>query len=337
MKEHDIRPADLHNKYIELSRVDAETYFRGKPRTAIDCVACDSHNTDVSFEKFGFVYSLCNDCGTLFQNPRPGIEIFEVFYRDSKSSNFWAEEFFPATLENRRDKIFRPRAEKLHELMQRYAPECDVIVDVGAGFGVFLDEWRKLNPKSTLIAIEPSKLMADECRKQGFDTHETLIEDVKGLDSCADVAVCYEVLEHVHSPYDFLKSITKIIKPGGCILISTLSIDGFDLGLLWDRSMQVSPPHHINFLSIDGFEKLFSRLGLENVEVITPGKLDVDIVRNAALEDPNILEGNRFLKEILRSQERRNAFQSFLVDNKLSSHAWVMGRVPATFGENNNE
>jgi hypothetical protein len=64
------------------------------------------------------------------------------------------------------------------------------------------------------------------------------------------------------------------------------------------------------------------------IEVMTPGRLDVDIVRNAVASDESILDGQRFLKRVLSDDVVAAEFQRFLAEHQLSSHAWVMGKVP---------
>jgi len=71
---------------------------------------------------------------------------------------------------------------------------------------------------------------------------------------------------------------------------------------------------------------LFKRAGLEDVVVTTPGKLDIDIVRNATNANPELLKKNLFIQKILDNKSASNAFQTFLSNNQLSSHVWVMGR-----------
>lgn len=100
----------------------------------------------------------------------------------------------------------------------------------------------------------------------------------------ADLLVCFEVLEHVHNPLAFLKSLIRLVRPGGLVLVTTLCISGFDLQVLWDRSHHIAPPHHINFPSITGIRNLFTRAGAKSIEIPTPCKLDVDIVPNGLLE-----------------------------------------------------
>ena len=142
----------------------------------------------------------------------------------------------------------------------------------------------------------------------------------------ADMVVCFEVLEHTYEPLDFLNSLCRLVKPGGMVFISTLCIDGFDLQTLWDQSSQIYPPSHINFLSVRGFQNLFQRAGLVDVNISTPGKLDVDIVRNALQKNPELLKDNRFLQHVIVDENKADIFQKFLAENQLSSHAWVSGK-----------
>ena len=329
MKEKDIRPEALLSRYLELSEEDAARCFGDDHRVPIPCIGCGGRNTELAFEKHGFVYSLCQDCGTLYQSPRPSLSSFEAFYRDSASSNYWAEVFFPAVAEARREKIFRPRVERLAALCDAEGVQIQRLVDVGAGYGIFLDEWRKQAPAAHLVAVEPSFALAEECRAKGLDVVENIVEQVGSeYEGFADLVVCFEVLEHVHDPSAFVKSLMRLARPGGLVFISTLCIDGFDLQMLWDKSNQIFPPHHINFLSVDGFEQLFSRAGMVDISVTTPGKLDVDIVRNASQKTPELMQGQQFLQRLINDEQTAAAFQDFLATNRLSSHAWVLGSVP---------
>lgn len=329
MKESDIRPEKLLDRYLALSALDAERCFADAPRLDIPCVACGGQHLVREFDKNGFAYSSCEGCGTLFQCPRPPIGSFEAFYRDSASSRYWAEEFFPAVAEARREKIFRPRVDRLSELCTSKSIAVKTLVDVGAGYGIFLDEWRRRSPDADLLAVEPSAALARECRAKGFTVVEDIVENVAGHDECADLVVCFEVLEHVYDPLAFVRVLLRLVRPGGYVFVSTLGVDGFDIQMLWEKSNSIFPPHHINFLSVAGFQKLFERAGLVDVEVSTPGVLDVDIVRNAARRDTALLDGQRYLRGVLADESKSAAFQRFLSENRMSSHAWVIGKKPA--------
>jgi 2-polyprenyl-3-methyl-5-hydroxy-6-metoxy-1,4-benzoquinol methylase len=326
MKEADIRPEHLHRRYLELSARDAALCFNNVLRLEIPCVACHSFHIEPRFQKSGFGYARCSDCGTLYQSPRPPIEAFESFYRDSVSSRYWAEEFFPAVAEARRASIFRPRVERLLALCAERNISVERLIEVGSGFGIFLEEWRARSPGTELLAIEPSKKMAAVCREKGFSVAEDIVENVKGRDGYADLVVCFEVLEHVYDPLAFIKILGRLVRPGGYVFISTLCVDGFDIQTLWDKSNSISPPHHINFLSIEGFMRAFTLAGLAEMSITTPGKLDVDIVRNAFVNDPGVLKDNRFAQMLVKDPTKAEAFQNFLAVNQLSSHVWVLAK-----------
>jgi len=329
MKEYEIRPRALLNRYLELVAEDAKNCFNKETRLHLTCVACDCNEATHQFDKSGFAYVVCSECGTLYQNPRPPLTAFDSFYCQSKSSQYWTEVFYPAVAEIRREKIFRPRVNEMIKLIEEKKIKIERLIDVGAGYGILLDEWRQRFPHTKSIAIEPSPIFAKECRAKGFEVVEEMAENVKGYDNFADLVICFEILEHVYDPFTFLQALKQFVRPGGYLFISTLSIDGFDLQTLWEKSNQIFPPHHINLLSIAGFEKLFQRAGLTETTISTPGELDVDIVRNAQKFDPKILNGQRFLHKLLNDDNSARKFQQFLVEQRMSSHVWIIGRKPS--------
>jgi 2-polyprenyl-3-methyl-5-hydroxy-6-metoxy-1,4-benzoquinol methylase len=265
---------------------------------------------------------------TLFVSPRPTEAMINSFYRDSDSSRFWAERFFPETAQARRIKIFRPRARLAARLIRKYkVPAPAVLADVGAGFGIFLEEARRTGIFEGLIGIEPSRDLAACCRKKAFTVVEKPMEEIGADEVRASVACSFEVLEHLFDPERFIGSIARMLRPGGLLIFTTLTISGLDLQVLWERSKSISPPHHINFLSIEGLKRLIARCGMDEVEISTPGKLDVDIIRNMMMESEGV-KVPRFIEYMIKHRDPETAarFQRFLQANNLSSHARVIAR-----------
>jgi SAM-dependent methyltransferase len=324
VKESDIRPSDILNRYLELCNEDSTIYFKGCVRQDIPCPACDSKQIKHSFNKWGFDYVVCQECGTLYQSPRPPQEIFSRFYQESRSAEYWAKTFFPTVAEARREHLFCPKVQQIAQLCEQDDFYPAVIADVGAGYGLFLEEWGKTYPESELIAIEPNPDLAQICRSKKLKVVESFIEETNHLYGKTDMVVALELIEHVHDPYKFCSSLKRLLQDGGRLLLTGLTVDGFDIQTLWEHSKSVSPPHHINFMSILGFEQLLTRVGFSNIRIFTPGKLDVDIVKNFVAEKPDILMGQRFIKNLLeRSEETLKDFQMFLSDHLFSSHCWI--------------
>lgn len=335
MKEHDIRPRELFDAYLAVARQDIGVYFADHASFVdVACPACASTSSTASFTKHSMRYCVCDGCDSLFMSPRPTRDMIDRYYRESASSKFWAERFFPETAEARRVQIFRPRAQLIAELVSRIGvPTPRVVADVGAGYGLFLEELSQLGVFDEVVAIEPSNELAKACRTRGFRVIERTIEDLTPEDLRASVMTSFEVLEHLFDPLAFLESIRRVMAPGGLLLFTTLTVSGWDIQLLWERSKSVSPPHHINLLSTEGLARLVERAGFELVELATPGKLDVDIVLNMLSEDPS-LELPRFARYLLRRRgpEAWAAMQNLLQEHRLSSHVRIVARAPDRAG-----
>ena len=332
MKESEIRPEELFSEYLRLSAEDAKKYFSDKNtgRQYRDCPACGRDNAELEFEKLGFNYVRCDFCHSLYANPCPEEELLAEYYRDSESSKYWAEVFFPTVSGIRREKIFRERANKINELFHTAKIELNKIIDVGAGFGIFLEEIQKQFPKAIIAAVEPSTVLARECKNKGFPTMEGFAHDAANKSEwkeSADLVTSFEVIEHIINPLQFINDMKSLIKTGGTLLITGLFGDGFDIQILGLHSKSISPPHHINFLSRRGVDLLMERADLKLVNFITPGKLDVDIVRNALSENKELVKDPFLLDLLLNADEKtQDNFQKFLSENCLSSHMWILAR-----------
>lgn len=328
MREQDIRPEAIFARYLELSKADTERFFgESCPRHDVACPGCGDASSIPAFAKDSFQYCECATCATLFVSPRPSAAAFDAFYGDSPSATYWSEVFFPTSAAARREQIFVPRVAKILEMLSARSLEPVSLIDVGAGAGMFLEELRNRQPAIHAIAVEPGEKLAAVCRALGFETVQAPAEDAAAVTNSADVVVCFEVLEHVHDTLRFARALAALVKPGGHLFLSSLSVDGFDIQTLWEKSRSVAPPHHINFLSHRGFSTLFLRAGFSSVELLTPGRLDVDIVANALADNPTLLQTNRFVSRLMqRDQATRDSFQRFLADNRMSSHTWVVAK-----------
>ena len=332
MKESEIRPQKLFNQYLKLAKKDSEKFFSDHSRfTETPCPSCGNKKQMPGLEKHGFTYALCSGCGSLYLSPRPPTDMYDLYYREAESVNFWSTHFYKGTAEARRQKIYRPRAQMVAKLAGQYghlSGNSSLFADIGAGYGLFLEEVENLHLFDRIIGIEPSAKMAQVCRDRGFDVIQKYVEDTEGVSIDATFLTAFEVIEHVLDPLAFLLSAKCILRNGGLLMFTTLTVSGFDIQVLWENSKSVYPPHHINLLSIEGFRRLVERSGLELISLQTPGELDVDIVRNIYLEKSDI-DIPRFAVSIINASEMaRSNFQNFLKANNFSSHVQIIARRP---------
>ena len=332
MKESDIRPQALFDRYLELSRQDIAVFFADHEQFAtVPCPACGEAEVSLAFKKFGFQYVTCDACGSLFNSPRPTQAMIDRYYRESTAVKFWATTFYKETEAERRARLFVPRAELVHELARKYELAGTTFVDIGCGYGVLLEEVARQPGFETVIGIDLSPDLAQVCRDKGFFVIKKKAEEVLPSEVTAGVATSFEVLEHLYNPTVFLKRIRDLLLPAGILLLTTLTCSGFDIQVLWEHSKSVYPPHHINLISVEGMIQLVTRSGFELADLSTPGELDVDIVRNTVTENPAI-DLPRFVRQIIDSPDEGVSarFQQFLKANRLSSHIRVVAQCPVS-------
>ncbi|UCE51503.1 MAG: class I SAM-dependent methyltransferase [Desulfobacterales bacterium] len=329
MKESEIRPQQLFNRYLELSRRDIERFLSDRTRfKEVSCPACGCEERKPGLVKFEFSYVLCASCGSLYLSPRPTVEMYKYYYQEAESVKFWSTHFYRETAEARRQEIFKPRALLVGEWAKKSGIKSNgegLFVDIGSGYAIFLEEVRRLELFGQIMGIEPESNLAKVGRYRGFDIIEKRLEDIEDGEVGADFATAFEVLEHAFNPLEFLGAARRILRPGGILMFTTLTVSGFDIQVLWENSKSVYPPHHINLLSTQGMRDLVARSGLRLIDLCTPGELDVDIVHNIQRENPAIQLPSFVASIINAPDDVRTNFQNFLKANELSSHIRVIG------------
>jgi len=323
MKEKDIRPQELFDELLRLNKLDIEKYFTSSIKETISCPAC-GENGESSFVKNGFSFDECQKCKTLYVSPRPKREYFDANYTDSQSTKYWATTFYKATEKNRREMLWKPKAKMIKDKIDAFAPDTEKIVDIGGGYGIFVEEFLKISDVKHMV-IEPSEYLSKVCEEKGLKTLVKFLEDIEedDLPNVKKTFVSFELFEHLHNPKEFLNTLYKVMDKYDMFVFTTLSGMGADIRTLWEDAKPVSPPMHLNFLNPKSITILLEKVGFEVVEVTTPGKLDIDIMNNNKY---NIKD--RFWKDFLEysTEEEKQNMQKFISDNKLSSHMMIVCR-----------
>lgn len=288
---------------------------------SVSCPACSSGGGSNFFEKYGFKYLKCPDCQTIYMSPRPSPAVMAGYYKASENYRYWATHIFPASEQSRREKINRPWLERIIRLTDEHGIERSHLVEVGAGFGTFCALANTEKAFDRVTAIEPTPEMATACRQRGVSVIEVGIEDVADLVAPADVLVAFEVVEHLFEPKVFFDQAVALLKPGGILVVSCPNGLGFDISVLGALSQAVDP-EHVNLLNPNSLSRLAARSGLLTLETGTPGRLDAELVRIAALRNSFDLQSQPFLLRVLIDEwdSKGQAFQRFLADNGFSSH-----------------
>jgi hypothetical protein len=322
LKGSDIRPPALLSKFRELSIKESSNYFGNPARlVSIPCPACDSSVYLPVFVKNGFQYNRCSECASVFVSPRPTHEALVRYYNSSKAGKFRVDYFSRKTEESRRIHVLRSRVNWLGRIVDGVNNGgTGGFGDIGTNYPVIFDEVKKLDLFDGFYSIRPSPGMEGYIVNKKARVSQ---DNPTGLGALT----AFEQLEHEYSPYDYIKDAYDMLSDNGVFFLTTRTISGFDLQVLWEKASYIFVPEHLNLLSIKGITKLFTRCGLDLMEISTPGQLDVELVLHAIKEDSSIKLPS-FIDYILRScsTETHNDLQQFLQRNRLSSHLRIAAR-----------
>ena len=328
INEEDIRPADLMAQQAGCAENDRQFLLKRKNQfVEVPCPACDSTDHKPAFSKKDFYYVTCCHCRTVYMTPRPDEQLLKEFYSNSENYAYWNKHIFPATEETRRKNIFKPRAERLAEICRENKIVGGTALEIGAGFGTFCQELQRLNIFNKIIGIEPTPDLAQTCRDRGLEIIEKPIEECDLPHDSVDVIASFEVIEHLFKPARMIAAASKLLRPGGMLVLSCPNVKGFDIATLGIHSDTIDH-EHVNYFHPDSIRVLLERHDLQVLDVQTPGQLDADLVRSAAIAGKINLTDQPLLHRILLEDWDTigHPFQTFLAQNLLSGHMQTVGK-----------
>ena len=292
------------------------------------CPACGADDATARFEKYRCQFVECRSCSTLYMSPRPSPEIMEDYYRNSENYAVFNQYIFPKSEDSRREKICRPNLERIIEECRNRGLVRPSLLEIGPGFGTFAALALDCKFFDKVTVVERTISMVAACQAKGLNVIDSSLEELHAVEAdFADLAVCFEVIEHIFDPTLFLKVVNKMLKPGGLFMFTCPNGAGFDTMLLQSFSQAVDT-EHVNLFNTQSIATLLSRCGFEILSIETPGRLDVDLVRRAVLAGEFDITDQPFLQELLvnRFDELGMPFQQFLVQHGLSGNMRVFAR-----------
>jgi len=174
----------------------------------------------------------CEECGLLFQWPRPSGAELRRAYEGVVDPLYMAER------ENR-IRTFRRVVRALG------AAEGRGLLDVGAYCGYFLEVARDAGYRAE--GLELSRWAADHARAAGFVVHaEPLRERARSGDRY-DVLTMWDVLEHLPDPREEIEAARQLIRPGGHLHLSTIDTGSLVARLLGARWPWLMDMHLVYF------------------------------------------------------------------------------------------
>lgn len=188
-----------------------------------------------------FTLVRCRNCGFVYINPRPTVEEIGGFYPETYSSND------SETCGLAGFKIHGVHWEKTMELRAQQLLRFKSggrLLDVGCSTGLFLVYMRSRG--WDVRGVEPRADAVRAAREKfGLDVVAGYIEDAPFAPDSFDAITLNHVFEHVHDPRGLLKSIKKLLAPGGAVMIDVPNFAGLEARIFGERWIAIDAPRHL--------------------------------------------------------------------------------------------
>lgn len=319
-----IRPVNIHNNILlQREKCGVDFYLKNSESfVEIDCPCCLKNSGDIVFYKYGYTHKKCKECDTLYVSPRPTQEMLFEYYSSYESPNSW-NELLISTNNERKYLQHIPRVEFI---INNSDNNKKVFVDLGAGNGNFAKAVQEVNIFEEVIASDIADGCIEACKKQGLKSIKCTVTDFE--EASIDCITFNDLIEHVFNPFEFLSDCHSRLKENGILMLSTPNGEGFDFKILKEKTENITPPEHIQYLNPKSMEIILEKIGFEVLDISTPGILDVEIIKRQIKEKNLDLSNNEFINFLysLEDDSVEKNFQEFLQKSNLSSHMLVFAR-----------
>jgi 2-polyprenyl-6-hydroxyphenyl methylase / 3-demethylubiquinone-9 3-methyltransferase len=297
-----------------------------------NCPFCDSSLYD-PIEKFRGSYGVakCKQCSSVFVNPVPNQKALEDYYNNSKC-NGMLQDLYRDRYHKKNyiiDDRVKEAAKYILDISKTNKREINIL-EVGCGSGAFLSKLHKyfyVNNNFDEIKINfngididrhaISKPVSEYVNLECFSIEEYSYKALKKY----DLILHFELIEHLSDPALLMQKTHALLKDKGILLFTTQNYNGLEMMASNYNSYRILahsifPPMHLNAFSTTNILHFSLRNGFNILHILTPGKLDVDMVNITS----DFIDDKVF-KEIANLDEKNKGFLQNIISKLMcSSH-----------------
>jgi SAM-dependent methyltransferase len=203
----------------------------------------------------------CEDCGTIFQNPRLSLAGLDFYYRD----------FYDGVSAEHLERIFAAETSWYGDrvdLVERFA-EPRRWLDVGTGHGHFCLVARQRWPKARVEGLDMTDAIEEAERRGWVDRgHRGLFPELApGLAGAYDVVSMHHYLEHTRDPAAELDAAAVALEPGGFLEIEVPDPESPLRRVFRNAWMPYFQPQHQHLIPAGTLEGLLAERGFTTLAV----------------------------------------------------------------------
>jgi 2-polyprenyl-3-methyl-5-hydroxy-6-metoxy-1,4-benzoquinol methylase len=141
-----------------------------------------------------------------------------------------------------------------------YVPRNVRVLDIGCGFGESLGYYEARGCEAYGVdADENIRWVAD---KFGYNLHVGLFKSDIYKPDFFDYVTMAQVIEHAIDPVETFKNVAKVLKPRGCLILSTPNAKGWGSRIFGKKWINWHAPYHVHLFSGKSMKLAAEKAGL---------------------------------------------------------------------------
>src|SRR5262249_40212919 len=177
-----------------------------------------------------FQIATCASCGFTVTAPQPTLAELGAYYPAGYYGNP-GDRRFPPIVEALQKVLYNRRV-RMVEAVRR--GQQGRVLDVGCGRGLLLAAFRRSGWETQGTELsDAAGSYAREVAKVPVETGT--LEAINFPSDHFDAITMWHVLEHIHDPRVMLSEVSRLLKPGGVLLVGVPNFSGFEARLFRDK------------------------------------------------------------------------------------------------------
>lgn len=246
------------------------------------CPLCSSAEVPEYCRKGRYLIRRCDGCGNgyldLAETPLDPSALYQEGYH-LKPAGHSADAHAPVGYDDyyAMEPAFRRTfSARLSELLRRQPPAPGrSLLDIGCGPGFFLDLAR---PHYAVQGVELAPEAVAHARERlKLDVKQAPFDGKMFAEASFDAVTMFDTIEHVPDPIGALNGISRVLKPGGWVQLTTGDFSSLASRVSGANWHLLTPPDHLFYFTRGGLVGLMEKHGFEVAAVRYPyGHFTVD-------------------------------------------------------------
>ncbi len=204
----------------------------------------------------------CVSCKLGLLDPQPNPQEVTHLYQDG---NYYAETGPGYTDYSGQEKTLRLTFRKLIARVTNHLEKTNSVLEIGCGFGFFLDEIKDLFTEVVGTEMDPNAVQ--HARELGIQVNNSSLENFETSQNW-DLVAMIQVIEHIVDPEEAIIKMKRLLSPNGSLLLVTPDFDSPLRHLLKKKWPSYKIPEHLYYFNKESMGFLLKKCGAKTVDWI---------------------------------------------------------------------